>query len=96
MQASPRQRSAQISKKSTVRLYQDGSATKTTVGDNGILYVSGDSRAEETHVTKGGKLIVYSESQGPTLKKHSNRGNINLKKVMSHWKVKRNLSLAQP
>lgn len=80
MQASPRQRSAQISKKkSTVRLYQDGSATKTTVGDNGILYVSGDSRAEETHVTKGGKLIVYSESQGPTLKNTQIAGTLTLK-----------------
>ncbi len=80
MQASPRQRSAQIyEKKSTVRLYQDGSATKTTVGDNGILYVSGDSRAEETHVTKGGKLIVYSESQGPTLKNTQIAGTLTLK-----------------
>ncbi|EIS83066.1 outer membrane autotransporter barrel domain protein [Yersinia pestis PY-72] len=62
-----------------MRLYQDGSATKTTVGDNGILYVSGDSRAEETHVTKGGKLIVYSESQGPTLKNTQIAGTLTLK-----------------
>ncbi|PRH61627.1 autotransporter YapG [Yersinia pestis] len=71
--------SSDIEKKSTVRLYQDGSATKTTVGDNGILYVSGDSRAEETHVTKGGKLIVYSESQGPTLKNTQIAGTLTLK-----------------
>lgn len=62
MQASPRQRSAQISKKYCA-LIPRWKCHKTTVGDNGILYVSGDSRAEETHVTKGGKLIVYSESQ---------------------------------
>ncbi|WP_038954254.1 hypothetical protein, partial [Yersinia pestis] len=48
-------------------------------GDNGILYVSGDSRAEETHVTKGGKLIVYSESQGPTLKNTQIAGTLTLK-----------------
>ncbi|WP_181255241.1 autotransporter outer membrane beta-barrel domain-containing protein, partial [Yersinia pseudotuberculosis] len=70
--------SSDIEKKSIVRLYQDGSATKTTVSDNGILYVSGDSRAEDTHVTKGGELIVYSESLDQTLKNTHIAGKLTL------------------
>ncbi len=70
--------SSDIEKKSIMRLYQNASTKNTTVSANGILRVSGDSRAEETHVTKGGELIVYSESQGPTLKNTQIAGTLTL------------------
>ncbi|WP_072081341.1 autotransporter outer membrane beta-barrel domain-containing protein [Yersinia similis] len=70
--------SSGIEKKSIMRLYQNASTKNTTVSANGILRVSGDSRAEETHVTKGGELIVYSESQGPTLKNTQIAGTLTL------------------